>query len=115
MFLPHYLIPLIIFYFCRDKIMLWGLLLGNLVDLDHIYYRLIGKVGWFESACPHFGMSCSYNTYPLHNFTFIVIFLILSFLIFNKNKKIKFIGWLSMGAALNIIIDLIASVTGFAI
>jgi hypothetical protein len=95
--------------------MLWGLLLGNLVDLDHIYYRLIGKVGWFESACSHFGVPCSYNFYPLHNMTFIVIFLRLSLLTVKKNKTIKFIGWLSMGAALNIILDLIASVTGFAI
>ena len=71
MFLFHYILPLIIFYFYRDKIMLYGLLLGNLVDLDHVYYRIIGKVGWFESACPQLGMQCSFGFYPLHNLTFV--------------------------------------------
>ena len=56
MFILHYIIPLIIFYFFknlfkifgarktikvfsgyRDRIMLWGLLVANLIDLDHIY------------------------------------------------------------------------------
>ena len=115
MFLAHYIIPLIIFYFYRNKIMLWGLLFGNLVDLDHIYYRIIGKIGWFESACGKIGKGCSYGFYPLHSFTFIVIFLILSFLIFHKNKKAKFIGWLFLGAALNVMLDFVHIKTGFTI
>ena len=48
-------IPVVIFYYYRDKIMLFGLLVANLIDLDHIYCRIIGKVGWFESACGQIG------------------------------------------------------------
>lgn len=115
MFILHYILPFIIFYFYRNKIMLWGLLLGNLIDLDHIYYRIIGKVGWFESACPTSGMQCSFNFYPLHNLTFAIIFVIFSSLIFIKNKKIKFVGWLSLGALLNLALDYIHLITGIGI
>ena len=95
--------------------MLFGLLLGNLIDLDHIYFRTIGKVGWFESACPHFGMQCSFGFYPLHNLVFATIFLIFSSLIFFKNKKIKLIGWISLGALLNLFLDYIHLIIGFGI
>ena len=115
MFLLHYIIPIVIFYFYRDKIMLLGLLLGNLIDLDHIYFRIIGKVGWFESACPHLGMQCSFGFYPLHNLTFAIVFLLFSPLLFVKNKKIKFIGWLSLGAFLNLLLDYIHLITRFGI
>lgn len=107
MFLLHIIIPLVIFYFFRDKIMLYGLLLGNLVDLDHLYYRIIEKVPWFESARPKLGMQCSWNFYPLHNIYFLVIFLVLGGLIFVKNKRLKFIGWLGLGVVLNMVLDLI--------
>ena len=93
--------------------MLWGLILGNLVDLDHIYYRIIGKVGWFESACANgFGSQCSIGFYPLHNLNFAIIFLILSGLIFFRNKKVKFIGWLCLGAFLNLLLDYISMISG---
>jgi len=95
--------------------MLWGLLLGNLIDLDHIYYRIIGKVGWFESACPQIGMQCSFGFYPLHNWIAVIIFFIFSFLVFVKNKKIKFIGWLAIGALSNILLDYIHHLIGFGI
>jgi hypothetical protein len=95
--------------------MLFGLLLGNLIDLDHIYYRLIGKVGWFKSACPEIGMQCSFGFYPLHNWIVLVISLIFFPLIFSKNKKIKFIGWLSLGVFLNLVLDLIHLFTGIGI
>ena len=115
MFLLHYIIPIAIFYFYRNKIMLFGLLLGNLIDLDHVYYRIIGKVGWFESACPHLGMQCSFGFYPMHNLASVIIFLLFSSLIFMKNKKIKFIGWLSFGAFLSLFLDYIHSIIGFGI
>ena len=95
--------------------MLLGLLLGNLIDLDHIYYRLIGKVGWFSSACPQFGMQCSFGFYALHNLTFAIIFLVGSSLIFFKDKRIKFTGWLFLGAFLNFFLDYIHLITGFGI
>ena len=95
--------------------MLWGLMLGNLIDLDHVYYRLIGKVGWFESACPKFGMQCSFGFYPLHNLTFVFVFLIFSGLIFARDKRVKFIGWLSLGALLNLVLDYIHLLIGFGI
>ena len=95
--------------------MLYGLLLGNLVDLDHVYYRIIGKVGWFESACPQLGMQCSFGFYPLHNLVFAIIFLVFSGLIFTKNKKLKLIGWISLGAVLNFLLDYIHLITGFGI
>ena len=95
--------------------MVWGLLLGNLIDLDHVYYRIIGKVDWFKSACPDLGMQCGLGFYPLHTVTFAVIFLLFSSLIFMKNKKVKFIGWLSLGALLNLLLDYVHLLVGFGI
>ena len=95
--------------------MVWGLLLGNLIDLDHVYYRLIGKVGWFESACEHFGQGCSLGFYPLHNLYLAPVFLLLGGLIFVKNKKVKFIGWLGLGAFIHLILDYIHLLIGFGI
>ena len=96
--------------------MLWGLLLGNLIDLDHIYYRIISKVGWFESACVEgFGSQCSFGFYPLHNWIVVIIALVLSSLIFIKDKRIKFIGWLCFGAFLNLVLDYIHLLIGFGI
>ncbi len=111
----HYLLPLVIFYFYRNKAMLWGLLLGNLIDLGHIYYRIIGRVPWFESACSHLGEQCSLNFYPLHNIYAVIFFLIFSGLILVKDKRIKFIGWLFFGAFLNLLLDYIHLITGFGI
>ncbi len=95
--------------------MLYGLILGNLVDLDHLYYRVIGKIGWFESACPQAGMQCSFGFYPLHNWFFVGFFLILFSLIFAKNKKLEFIGWISFGAVLNFLLDYLHLLIGFGI
>jgi len=115
MFLLHYVIPFLYFILSKNRSMLFGLLLGNLIDLDHVYYRIIGKVGWLESACPKFGMQCSWGFYPLHNLSFAIIFLFSSSLIFLKNRKIKFIGWLSLGAFLNLFLDYIHLATGIGI
>jgi hypothetical protein len=109
------MLPATLFYFYRYQIPLLGLLLGNLVDLDHVFYRIIGKVGWFQSACPHFGMQCSFGFYPLHNWTVTILCLALGFFIFAKNKKLKFVGWISLGVLLNFLLDYIQLITGFGI
>jgi hypothetical protein len=115
MYLLHYLIPIAIFYFYRDKIMLLGLLLGNLVDIDHIYYRLIGKVEWFGSACGEFGKNCSFGVYPFHSWTIFACALVVGILVFCKDKKCRFIGWLGLGIALNLILDYAHFLIGFGI
>ncbi len=113
MFILHYIVPLVVYYFYRNSLAVLGMLIGNAVDLDHVYYRIIGKVGWFQSACPQFGQECSLGFYPLHNFYFAFIFLGLSSLIFAKKDKVKFFGWVAFGAFLNLFLDFIAQVTGF--
>ncbi|MCK5150061.1 hypothetical protein KAJ87_04010 [Candidatus Pacearchaeota archaeon] len=95
--------------------MLWGLLLGNLIDLDHIYSRIVGDVGWFESACVEFGKNCSFGFYPLHNWTFGIMFLVLGGLIFFKDKRLKFVGWLCLGAFFNLVLDYIHMIIGFGV
>lgn len=114
MFILHYLIPVIIFYFLRSEVMIAGLLMGNLVDLDHLYYRLIGKVEWFSSACGTIGSQCSWGVYPLHNIYVFVISLLLGiFLIFSKNKYSRLFGWISIGIFLNLSLDYLALIIGF--
>lgn len=95
-------------------IILLGLLLGNIVDLDHVYYRMIGKVPWLGTICGEgLGKCHSFNMYPLHNFLFMFIFLALGALVFSKNNKMKFFGFLFFGAFLNLFLDLIQLKTGF--
>lgn len=115
MFLLHYILPFVIFYFFRNKLILFGLLLGNLIDLDHVYYRIIRKVPWFKSACKKFGMQCSFNFYPLHNLTSAIVFLTLSLSIFIEEPIIKFFGWMAFGAFLNLTLDYIHLKIGFGI
>jgi len=93
--------------------MVWGLLLGNLVDLDHVYYRLIGKVEWFGSACSKLGEQCSWGVYPLHNIYVLITGLVLGLLIFVKDIRLKFIGWLGLGVVLALVLDLIHGWIGF--
>ena len=95
--------------------MLWGLLSANLIDLDHIYYRIIGEVGWFESACQEFGMNCSIGFYPLHTWILAFIGLLVSVLIFHKDKRIKFAGWLGLGIFIHMVLDFIHELIGFGI
>ncbi len=116
----HYILPFLIYYFIKkEKVMLYGLLAGNLIDLDHIYLKIIGKVGWFESACSNgLGSQCSFGIYPLHNLTSAVILIIASIILFkqkNKNFKLNFVFWLLIGAILNLVLDYIHLVTRFAI
>jgi putative Mn2+ efflux pump MntP len=120
--------------------MLYGLILANLIDLDHIFYRIIGKVGWFESACPHIGMQCSFGFYPLHTiYVFITaIVLVLASGIFllsrklSKHKKNKehqeskqkknvtrliflWIFWISLGVIIHFSLDYLSLIIGFGI
>ena len=117
-YLIHYLIPLGIYYFNRNKKILYGLLLGNLIDLDHIIPRLQGKINWTESACGHLLDSCSFGNYPLHNFTalFILIVIAISIYIYYKYKKIELnlLFWLLIGAILNLVVDLIYIMNNFS-
>jgi len=120
MFLAHYILPFIIYLISKtkDKIMLWGLLMGNLIDLDHIYLRVIGKVNWFESACSRgFGSQCSFEIYPLHNplTALILIGVLIITLPYLKKRKIKWMFWISAGALLNLLLDYIHLLTGFAV
>ncbi len=95
--------------------MLGGLLIANLIDLDHLYPRIIGEVGWFESACPEIGMQCSFNFYPLHNIYMLIVAVILSALLLSKNKKMRFVGWIGLGIVVHLALDYIHLLTGFAI
>ena len=120
MFLLHYLIPIAIYYFIKkDKVILFGLLAGNLVDLDHVYYRLIGKVGWFESACSG-GSQCSIGTYPSHDPLFLIVFtavgmLTAYFILSEEKKKLKGLIWILTGVLLHLVLDYIALITGVSI
>ncbi len=95
--------------------MLFGLLFGNLIELDYIYYRIIGKIDWFESACPNFGMQCSFEFYPLHNIYGGIFVLFLSLLIFVENWKLRFVGWFCFNVFLNLVLDILHLLIGFGI
>ena len=95
--------------------MLWGLMLGNFVDLDHVYYRIIGKAPWFGSACVEgLGSQCSFGIYPLHTWTLVWIGLIFGSLIFCCDKRLRFFGWLGVGVFLALFLDWVHLVSGFA-
>ena len=123
MFLAHYILPFVIYCFRKNKTMLYGLLMGNLIDLDHIYMRVIGKVGWFESACSSFGDQCSsFGFYPLHSpLVFAMLFFMAIWLYGNRiysldgtsNKKRRLWFWIMIGAMLNLILDYIHLITGW--
>jgi hypothetical protein len=122
MYLAHIIIPLIIFYFYRNKIMLFGLLLGNLVDLDHLLLRIEGFVPWFQSICrtKDFWKCNGFFGYPLHTPYMIVGLIILSAILFALMKKdkdfkvTKWMFWVCIGALLHLSLDFIQLVTGFA-
>lgn len=104
--------------------MFWGLIAGNLIDLDHVYYRIIGKVGWFESACQHAGMQCSFGVYPLHSLIILfssILIMIISFTILQIDKKKKFghyillLFWISVGIIIHFGLDYLHLMIGFGI
>ena len=115
----HYILPFLIYHFKKDKKMLYGLLLGNAIDLDHVYYRIIGRVGWFESACSSgLGSQCSFGIYPLHNVTTAIILIgvvLISYTYMKKGEKVQWVFWISLGALVNLLLDYIPLITGFVI
>jgi hypothetical protein len=137
MYSLHYILPFVVYYlflhwggkykeikkkkkksffdFPRSKLILYGLLIGNLIDLDHIWYRIIGKVGWFDSACDHFGQQCSFNFYPLHNELSLIVLSAFFIAGFRKNKKMELISWIALGAMIHLMLDYIHLLTGFGI
>lgn len=115
MYLLHYIIPAVLYKFLKNKEMLFGLILANLIDLDHIYYRIIGRVGWFESACSEFGRNCSLGFYPLHNWNIAIILFPLIIGIFQKDKRLQLGGWIYIGFCIHLILDSIHQVIGFGV
>jgi hypothetical protein len=144
MYIAHYLIPFIfvfiyLIFFKKEKIIsnrkldieliklknkkifittvgiiFFGLLLANLIDLDHIFLRILGDVPWFGTSCGESGLVCSsINFYPLHSLIFLIASLVLTPLIFFKDNKIKFFGWLFLGVAIHLGLDYIQYFTGF--
>jgi len=96
--------------------MLWGLLLANLIDLDHIYARLVGNVSWFGSACPKgFGTQCSFGLYFSHSWAMLIIGILLISLIFMKKKYLKFIGWLGAGIIIHLLLNYLHYLISFGI
>jgi len=117
MFTFHYILPLIVYFFYRNKNLLFGLILGNIVDLDHVYMRVVGDAPWFSSACSGFGHQCSWNFYPLHNHFVLIVTLFLSLFsaygIYRKDRLIEIFGWTALGISLNLFLDLVHLATGF--
>jgi hypothetical protein len=106
--------------------MLLGLLLGNLIDLDHLFLRFLGKVSFSKSICDisEFWRCNGLFYHPLHNI-YVWLFFIISSLIFfylivnskkpSKNKKIyKLFFFSSLGITLHLTLDFIQLITGFS-
>lgn len=132
MYFLHYIIPLVLFYFYRNKIMFWGLTLANLIDLDHVYYRIIGKVPWFGSACPNFWHGCtSLGVYPMHSFFSLILAALISIPFITseavlisqkkprsknlKNKVLIFVFWIGLGIIIHLGLDYLQKLIGFGI
>lgn len=122
MFLAHYILPFIIYHArkVKDKVMLYGLLIGNFTDLDHILLRIKGDIPWFESACPGgLGTQCSFGTYPMHSLGFFMLMVIFAIFTYKgmrqKKKNHRWLFWISTGVALNLVLDYIHLTTGFSI
>jgi hypothetical protein len=121
MYLAHYILPFILYYFFRNKIMLWGLLLGNLIDLDHVFLRITGMVPWFHNICSegYFWKCNGFLGYPLHSVYFLVALIITSTILFflkEEEEKLdieKWMFWICIGAILNLSLDLLQLAIGF--
>ena len=120
MYLAHILIPLIVYYFYRNKTVLFGLLLGNLIDLDHIFLRILRIVPWFENICSVGGFwRCnSFFGYPLHSvyvFISLIAVSIILFFLMEKERELKinkWIFWICIGTLVNLFLDFIQLTTG---
>ena len=126
MYLAHYVLPIAIYFLIKkDKIMLFGLLLGNIVDLDHVLLRLSGSVPWLSSICgDKFFWKCSgFFGYPFHSAYVIVSLIFLSVILFflmKKQKELKinkWMFWICIGALLHLALDFtqLTSGVGFVV
>lgn len=120
MYLFHYILPFIIYYFVRSKTILFGLLLGNLIDLDHIFLRIFGVVPWFQNICSIDGFwKCNgFLGYPLHSVYMVVTLIVTSIILFflmeeEKELKVtKWMFWICIGALIHLSLDLVQLFTG---
>lgn len=121
MYLAHFLIPIAVYFLIKkDEIILFGLLIGNLIDLDHIFLRITGIVPWFQNICSVDGFwKCNgFLGYPLHSVYMIVALIITSIILFflmeeEKELKVtKWVFWICIGALLNLTLDFIQLSTG---
>jgi len=119
MYLAHFILPFAIYYLIKkDKIMLFGLLLGNIVDLDHISFRINHGIEIFTSSCDNFLEQCSFGTYRMHSLNSVISLSIASVILFvmiKKHKEMKsvyWIFWACIGALLNLLLDYIHLLTG---
>ncbi len=125
MYLAHYILPFLLYYFFRNKIMLLGLLFGNGIDIDHILYRINGMVPWLKSICLSDGfMKCNgFFGYPFHSIYMIISLIVVSILLFylmekQKDLKVnKWLFWIAIGALLHLTLDFVQMVTnvGFVV
>ncbi len=99
--------------------MLFGLLLGNLIDLDHVLLRIEGVVPWFQSMCPGVFWKCSgFFGYPFHSVYMIVALIAASAVLFflkqeeTDLKVDKWMFWICIGALIHLFLDFIQLTTG---
>jgi hypothetical protein len=100
--------------------MLFGLLFGNLIDLDHIFFRVTGMVPWMESICSvkNFWDCNSFFGYPLHSvyvFISLIAVSIILFFLMQEEKELKvtkWMFWICIGALVNLFLDFIQLTTG---
>ncbi len=121
MYLAHYLLPILVYLFVtRDKIVLFSLLIGNVIDLDHIFLRLNGTVPWFSSICgDKLVWRCSaFFGYPFHSVYAIVSLIVLSIILFflmEKQKELKinkWMFWICIGILIHLMLDFVQLSTG---
>jgi hypothetical protein len=120
MYFAHYILPFIVYYFYRSKTILFGLLLGNLIDLDHILIRIIGTVPWLQNICSidKFWKCNGFLGYPFHSIYMIISLIVVSIVLFflmDEEKEIKitkWMFWICIGALLNLSLDFVQLLTG---
>ena len=100
--------------------MLIGLLLGNLIDIDHILLRITGIVPWFYNICgeDYFWKCNGFLGYPFHSVYMIVALIFVSIILFflmEEEKELKinrWMFWICIGAILHLFLDLFQLTTG---
>jgi hypothetical protein len=121
MYTLHYIIPILLYFLLnQNKRVLFGLLIGNLVDLDHIYLRVNGTVPWLSNICEknHFWNCSSFGEYPLHSTNMLISLVVTSVILFflmKRDKELKityWMFWISIGALLNLLLDYVQLLSG---